>query len=366
VPIARTALFVAGLFIALGTSASAVRTFVVPRAVPVLLSRTVFVILRWLFTLSARRSHGYEGLDRRLAYYAPTSLLMLPALWLTLMLLAFTLMFGAVGDLSPDESMTIAGSSLLTLGFAEPVGWAQEILSFIAAAIGVSLLALLITYLPTIYGAFTRRETLVSLLEVRAGSPPWAVTMLIRYQQIGMIDRADELFQQAELWFADIEESHTSLGSLAFFRSPLAERSWITAAGALLDAASLSQSVLDLPDDPHAALCIRSGTLCLRRISDFFDIAYDPDPRPDDPVSISRDEFDRALELLEGVGTPIQADREQAWTDFAGWRVNYDSVLLSLASLCQAPVAPWSSDRALPVKPTLRIRRRRHVPPQLR
>ncbi len=359
-------MFALGLFIALGTSSSAVRTFVVPRAVPVLLSRTVFVVLRWLFTLSARRSHGYEGLDRRLAFYAPTSLLMLPALWLTLMLGAFALMFWSVGDRTPAEAVTISGSSLLTLGYAAPTSPAEEILAFIAAAVGVSLLALLITYLPTIYSAFTRRETLVSLLEVRAGSPPWAITMLIRYQQIGLINRADELFQQAELWFADLEESHTSLGSLAFFRSPLPERSWITAAGALLDAASLSQSVLDLPDDPHAALCIRSGTLCLRRISDFFDLPYDPDPRPDDPVSITRDEFDEALVLLEAEGTPIQADREQAWKDFAGWRVNYDSVLLSLASLCQAPVAPWSSDRALPVKPTLRIRRRRHVPPQLR
>ena len=291
---------------------------------------------------------------------------MLPGLWLTLMLGAFALMFWSVGDRTPTEAVTISGSSLLTLGFAAPAGLAEEILAFIAAAVGVSLLALLITYLPTIYGAFTRRETLVSLLEVRAGSPPWAVSMLIRYQQIGMLDRADELFQQAELWFADLEESHTSLGSLAFFRSPLPERSWITAAGALLDAASLSQSVLDLPDDPHAALCIRSGTLCLRRISDFFDIAYDPDPQPHDPVSITRDEFDDALTLMAAVGTPIQADREQAWKDFAGWRVNYDSVLLSLASLCQAPVAPWSSDRALPVKPTLRIRRRRHIAPQLR
>ena len=31
--------------------------------------------------------------------------------------------------------------------------------------------------------------------------------------------------------------------------------------------------------------------------------------------------------------------------DFAGWRVNYDEVLLFLANTTAAPYAPWSSDR---------------------
>ncbi len=43
------------------------------------------------------------------------------------------------------------------------------------------------------------------------------------------------------------------------------------------------------------------------------------------------------------------ADREQAWRDFSGWRVNYDVPLLALASLVMAPYAPWSSDRSLTI-----------------
>ena len=49
---------------------------------------------------------------------------------------------------------------------------------------------------------------------------------------------------------------------------------------------------------------------------------------------------------MAGAGVPLKADRDQAWRDFAGWRVNYDIVLLSLARLTQAPAAPWSSDRS--------------------
>ena len=54
----------------------------------------------------------------------------------------------------------------------------------------------------------------------------------------------------------------------------------------------------------------------------------------------------RSLTKLADAGLPIKADREKAWTDFAGWRVNYDRVLLVLCTLVMAPEAPWSSDRA--------------------
>jgi hypothetical protein len=310
------------------------------------LSRFVFRSLRWVFSRSAKSSRrGYAALDRRMAFFAPTSLLVLPAVWLALMLVAFAAMYWAVDGGSWWSAVETSGSSLLTLGFRHPGSRVTTLLSFAEAGTGIALLALLITYLPTIYGAFTRREVLVSQLEVRAGSPPWAVTMLQRSHVIGLLERSDELFERAEEWFADIEESHTSLGSLAFFRSPQPHRSWVTAAGTILDGAALSIAVVDVEgvDNPHAALCIRSGYIALRRISDFFGLPYDPDPAPSDPISITRQQFDSALAELESVGTPLKADRDQAWRDFSGWRVNYDSVLLQLAKLCLAPPAPWTT-----------------------
>jgi hypothetical protein len=54
---------------------------------------------------------------------------------------------------------------------------------------------------------------------------------------------------------------------------------------------------------------------------------------------------------LAQAGLPLKPDRDQAWTDFAGWRVNYDSTLISLCTLTTAPPAPWSSDRARPWRP---------------
>ena len=86
-------------------------------------------------------------------------------------------------------------------------------------------------------------------------------------------------------WFTELEETHTSLGVLAFFRSPNPHRSWVTASGAVLDTAALRLSVLDIACSPQAALCIRSGYLALREIADFFGFDYDHDPAPDDPIS---------------------------------------------------------------------------------
>ena len=65
---------------------------------------------------------------------------------------------------------------------------------------------------------------------------------------------------------------------------------------------------------------------------------------------MTRDEFDDLCAQLAKVGVPLKADRDQAWRDFQGWRVNYDSVLLSLSGFVMAPYAPWNSDRS-PVTP---------------
>ena len=72
---------------------------------------------------------------------------------------------------------------------------------------------------------------------------------------------------------------------------------------------------------------------------------YNSDPRPTDPISISRLEFDQVCDELVSQGVPIKKDREEAWLDYAGWRVNYDTVLLALAQITMAPKALWTSDR---------------------
>ena len=144
-----------------------------------------------------------------------------------------------------------------------------------------------------------------------------------------------------------MEETHTSLAALVFFRSPRPDRSWVTAAGAVLDTAALTLSIVAIPANPRATLCLRAGYLALGAITDFFGLPRHLDPHfPDQPISVTRSEFDEACDRLAKAGLPLQPDRERAWQDFANWRVTYDQPLIRLASLTLAPPAPWSSDRA--------------------
>ncbi len=354
----RVLIFAAGLALIVYTSRSAIHTFVLPRGASDLLSRIVFLTIRFLFDLRAKKAQSYEARDRIMASYAPLSLLSLLPFWLILILIGYMGMFWAVGIQPWTAAFLASGSALLTLGFVPATDVTTAMLEFSEATLGLILIALLIAYLPSIYAAFSRREAAVALLEVRAGSPPSAIEMILRYHRIHGLQRLTEQWVAWENWFVDIDESHTSLAALVFFRSPQPDRSWITAAGAVLDAAALIDSTVDVPREPEPQLCLRAGYLALRRIADFFDIPYNPNPQPGDPISISRDEFDAAYDHLASQGVALKPDRDQAWRDFTGWRVNYDAVLLVLASLTMAPYAPWSSDRSLPFRQGLFNRRR--------
>ena len=346
--------FAVGAAIVIVVLDAALRTFVLPRGVPVMLTRAIGRGNRVVFDVIARPGWSYERRDRLLALYAPVTLITFPVVWIAAVLGGFTLMFRATTAGTWIDAFRISGSSLLTLGFALPDDGEALVLVFIEATIGLGLLALLISYLPTIYGAFSRRELAVTQLSVRAGTPPSPVDMLTRAHLAGFMDRLDEVWLQWESWFVEIEETHTSLAILPFFRSPNPNRNWVVAAGAVLDAAAIRMSVLNVPFTPYGGLCLRSGYLSLRAIADFYGIEYDPDPPPDGSISISRDEFMDVYERLAGAGVPVRADREQAWRDFAGWRINYDTVLLTLAGMVVAPEVPWISDRSP---------ERRHRPP---
>ena len=242
----------------------------------------------------------------------------------------------------------MSGSSLFTLGFVRPPDLATNSLAFLEAATGLALLGLLIAYLPTIYSAFSRREVLVAQLEVRAGNPPSGVHLLVQSQRMERFHLLDDFWVTWQQWFTELEETHTSIGVLSFFRSPQGHRSWVTASGAVLDGASLRLAAVDLPFDPEAGICVRAGFFALRAIADYFGIPYDPDPHPGDPIGITKDEFLQACDELVAAGIPVRDDREAGVV-----RLHRLAGELRRPARCPSPgfimtpYAPWSSDRSL-------------------
>jgi hypothetical protein len=344
--IGEVLLLLVGVLTAVFVLDAAIRTFVLPRATPVILTYLVFRAVRIVFGLFSRPARTYEQRDRVMALYAPVALLAIPAVSLLLIIAGFTVAFYGLDHDGWRDAFTTSGSSLLTLGFERPPSTPGVMLAFLEATIGLGLLALVISYLPTIYGAFSRREVAVTDLSVRAGTPPKPWEMLERAHLAGYLHEMDRVWESWMTWFTELSETHTSLAALSFFRSPNPGRSWITASGAVLDAASLRMAVLNVEFTPAGGLCIRSGYLALREIAASYGFDFDANPRPDDPISISREEFDEVYERLGASGVPVRPDRDRAWRDFRGWRVNYDGVLIALAGFVMAPYGPWTSDRS--------------------
>jgi hypothetical protein len=338
--------FFIGIVIVLLTAGSVIRTLLVPRA---LLSRVATFVARRVvyktFLFIANRFDTYEVKDRILAYSAPMSLLALLFTWLALFLVGFGLMLWPLIGTDLPTAIREAGSSMLTLGFHTTERPAVTGLDFVFAATGLVVVALQIAYLPTLYNAFNRRETLVTMLESRAGSPAWGPEILWRAKQVNLTDSLPELYLEWERWSADVMESHTTYPVLIWFRSPHPLRSWILGLLAVLDSAAMYNALAPERAPIEARLALRMGFTCLRNVASMLDIPFDPDPLPDAPIELTYEDFHGSLHRLNEIGFEMERTPEEAWRHFRGWRVNYESIAYALADAIVAPPGPWSGPR---------------------
>ena len=272
-------------------------------------------------------------------------------------------MFHALGVSSWRTAFVESGSSLLTLGFVRPRDLPTSVLAFLDAAFGLGVLALFVAYLPSIYNAFSRREVLVALLSARAGTPPSATRVPdphLAHRRAAPPQRG--VGAVSGVVRGDRGDAHVAggVGVLPFAeeRSFLGDRgrawSWTRLRCRTRRSTSRGHRRRRCAFAPATRRCARSPTSSAFR-------TIRTRNRPDQ-TSIAREEFDDACRQLAAAGVPLKSDLDQAWIDFNGWRVNYDSVLIHLAALTVAPYAMWSSDRSLTgfrLPPITRRRRRR-------
>ena len=191
---------------------------------------------------------GYKARrENYLSIFGPLSLLMLLSVWVIGLVTGFamlewglgTSLHSASGSSTFSTYLYLSGTTLFTLGLGDvtPLGTLGQAVIVVEAGVGFALLAAVISYLPILYQAFSRREVSISLLDARAGSPPSAGELLRRYaKEMGELR---QLFSDWERWSAELLESHLSYPVLGYFRSQHARQSWVAALTAMLDACAL-------------------------------------------------------------------------------------------------------------------------------
>jgi hypothetical protein len=343
---------VVGVALVVVTMSDVVGRLVIPRARSSAFGRGVDRVVDGVFQLLVSRFANYEDKDRVLAAQPAVYLLLL----LGALLLAFEIEYALL--LWPwtegfASALREAGSSLVTLGFAASPGTVPTVINVLAGATGLVVVTLQIAYLPTLYAAFNRRETEVTLLSARAGLPPWGPELLLRtrYGVRGHTDDLPQFYAQWERWAADVAESHANYPVLVRFRSPQPLSSWLVGLLAVMDSAAMLLALRPSQDRIEPRLAIRMGFTALREIGAALGISYDPDPDPHADIALTFAEFAAAVDQLHRIGFPIERTAAEAWPHFRGWRVNYEALAYELARRTDAVPAPWSGPRRWAVTP---------------
>ena len=367
---ARIVAAVLGGLLVITAADSVIGTIIVPRPISSWLTRLVDMLVNGIFKLATFRIKNHKRRDRILAAQAAAILLTQLIAWLVIFFVGYSLVLWPVLPHGITTAFTTVGPALWEIGPEGDISGAltRTILD-IASLSGLITITLQIAYLPTLYSAFNRRETEVTLLNARSGVPSWGPELLARtHYALGSgtssVNTLPELYDTWERFAADIAESHTTYLPLVRFRAPRPLSSWVIALLAVLDSAALYLSFAPqaAPTVP-ARLCLRSGFECFTEIARAMRLKV-PAPDPGEGISLRYKEFLDGLVTMQKVNFPIEREPEEAWPEFVGWRINYEAAAYAIAEALDVVPALWSGPRRPPQEPIRPIRPPAGRPPK--
>lgn len=340
---------IAGTFIVAVVLYDVFQSVVVPRwtsrtlrLAPLLLEGTW-----WLWRGVGKRLRSADRREDFLGAFAPFAILLTLFVWTIVLIFGYGLALHAlrseIRPFAPDlgASCYLAGVALFTLGFGDlvPVRPEARIVTLCAAASGLAVVALVLSLLFNLHSAFQRREVLVLSLDARAGAPPSGVTLLETYARLGMLDQLPACFAAWETWAAEVLESHRAYPILPYFRSSHENESWVSALGAVLDAATLLITTVEDGAQGPARMMHRLGVHAVADLNYWCGLRCGPE------VGVERDEWEEARRRLEAVGYAVR-DLEEGWLRFKHARSEYAGPLNALARQFATPPAGWIGDRS--------------------
>jgi Ion channel len=317
-------------------------TIVVPRPTPGWFRIGRYLVRgSWRAIRVLRDGRPERSYDRLLGLFAPAMTIALLGAWLSTLILGYGLVLFALRDeLSPvpvdlGSALYFAATSILTLGFGDivAVGAPARIIIITAAVSGLGAVALVVTFLFSLYGSYQRREIQVVALQAAAGAPPSAVALLETYAQLDLVGRLPDLFIEWEHWAVEVLDSHIAYPLLGFFRSSHDNLSWISALGTVLDASSLVLTTIVGVPRGEAKLVKRVGT---HLVEDIFNLGFGAG----ESDGLDRAAFELACDRLEEAGYTLEA-REKAWPAFEAARATYAARLEAMATYWATPATSW-------------------------
>jgi len=334
-----------GSVLIFGVLLDAFETMILPRRVTQVFRMALrFIRVTWrpVCALARRIPPGRKSRETLLNFYGPLSVLVLFVLWGCVLMLGFALLHWAAGSAfngnQPQNFLTdlyVSGTTFFTLGLGDvvPRTGLARLITVLEAGTGFGVIAIMIAYLPVLYSAFSERETNISLLDARAGSPPAATELIRRHEDSAALER---YLRDWETWSAQLMESHLSYPTLCYWRSLHSNQSWLAALATILDACAL---ILVSGEGSLRWQARMTFAMSRHAVVDISLIINQP-PQRDSADRLPPGDFTRVRELLSASALRLvqAADAEDRLRRIRDY---YEPYLHGLSQRFLMPLPPW-------------------------
>ena len=302
----------------------------------------------WRFVACRVKRPRYR--ETFLSVFGPLSLLGLFATWIFILIFAFAALHWSLGTpmKAPDDRTDffmywyLSGTTFFTLGFGDitPLESLGRFLAVLEAGLGFGFIAVIIGYLPTLFQAFSRRETTISLLDARAGSPPSATQLLLRAAQAHQLENVGPFLEEWERWAAELLESNLSFPVLTYYRSQHDNQSWLAALTAILDTCALLLSIVRSKHAYQAQLTFAMA----RHAAVDLALVFKTPPHSPEPDRLPPERCHLVAKQMRDAGLEL-VDSEVAVKHFAELRAMYEPFVNALAEFLLFTLPPLLPER---------------------
>jgi len=337
----RPVLLALGIFIVVATAYDLFQSVVLPRPAigRVRLSPQVIHWCWLLWRAAGRRIEPARRREAALGAFGPLAVLLLLVLWVAALVLGYGLVLVGVEPLTFGPALYLSASSLFTIGLASAATGAGRAVTSVEAANGLGVIALVVSLLFLLFGAFERREVQVIDLDTSAGAPPSGIALLETCAEFAMPGHLAQTFAAWRTWAAQVLESHLAFPVLVYFRSSHDNEAWLNSFGAVMDAANLVLTAMEDGPRGEATMFYKVGRHLVADIGYYFRFKRMRQP------GMEKWELGQVLDRLRAAGYASRT-LEQTWPEFAARRLQYMPLLDHLSRYLAIPPAPWIGDRS--------------------